>query len=258
MIRRVAARGVELAAPLVLLALWWSWSAGADSFYFPPLSDVLTTFGQTWVFERVGSDVVPSLSRLAIGLAIAVVIGVGGGFVLGLTRARQAAGPILEFLRAIPPVALIPAGIVGLGIGEKMKIFIIAFTCVWPILLNAIDGVSGVEPTLLDTARSYRIPPLDRLRFVILPAALPQIVAGLRTSLSLALVVMVVSEMVASTNGIGFFILRSQRTFAIPEMWSGVLLLGLLGCTVNYGFNLIERRVLRWHRAVRSSPLART
>ncbi len=148
MIRRVTALGVELAAPLALLALWWSWSAGVGSFYFP--------------------------------LAIAVAIGVGGGFVLGLTRARQAVGPIVETLRAIPPVALIPAGIVTLGVGDKMKIFIIAFACVWPTLLNAVDGVSGVETTLLDTARSYRIPPLDRLRFVILPAALPQIVAGLR------------------------------------------------------------------------------
>ena len=258
MTRRVPVLAVEISAPLVLLALYWWWSAAADSFYFPPLSDILTTVGQTWVFERVDDDVVPSLSRLLSGLAIAVVTGVGGGLVLGLTRVRQVVSPIAEFLRAIPPVALIPAGIVTLGVGEMMKISIIASACVWPILLNTIDGAAGVETTLLETARSYGIRPFDRLRFVIVPAALPRIFAGVRTSLSLALVLMVVSEMVASTNGIGFFILRAQRSFAIAEMWSGVVLLGLLGCALNYGFTIVERRVLRWHRGDRSSPLART
>jgi ABC-type nitrate/sulfonate/bicarbonate transport system permease component len=90
---------------------------------------------------------------------------------------------------------------------------------------------------------------------VMLPAASPQIFAGMRTSLSLALILMVISEMVASTNGIGYFVLQSQRTFAIPEMWSGILLLGILGYTLNGAFVLIERRVLRWHRGARASAL---
>jgi ABC-type nitrate/sulfonate/bicarbonate transport system permease component len=259
LIRRVAAGGVELAVPLALLAIWWLWSTGSESFYFPPLPDILNTFGETWVFERVGSDVAPSLARLGAGFAIAVVIGVGGGTLLGLSyTARRTVAPIVEFLRAIPPPLFIPAGIVVLGVGDRMRVFIIALACVWPILLNAIDGVAGVETTLVETARSYGIRPLDRLRSVILPAALPQIFAGMHTSLSLAIIMMVVSEMVASTNGIGFFILQSQRLFAIPEMWSGILLLGLLGYGLNYGFTLVERRVLRWHRGARAGALART
>jgi ABC-type nitrate/sulfonate/bicarbonate transport system permease component len=257
--RRTVAGGVELAVPLALLAIWWLWSTNSESFYFPPLPDILTTFGETWVFERVGSDVAPSLARLGAGFAIAVVTGIGCGMLLGLSRtARQAVGPVVEFLRAIPPPVLIPAGIVALGVGDAMKVFIIAAACVWPILLNAIDGVAGVETTLVETARSYGIRRLDRLRSVILPAALPQIFAGMRTSLSIAIIVMVVSEMVASTNGVGFFILQSQRSFAIPEMWSGILLLGLLGYALNCGFTLVERRVLRWHRGARASALART
>ena len=90
----------------------------------------------------------------------------------------------------------------------------------------------------------------------MLPAASPQIFAGMRTSLSLALILMVISEMVASTNGIGYFVLQSQRTFAIPEMWSGILLLGILGYVLNAGFVLIENRVLRWHRGARASALS--
>ena len=96
----------------------------------------------------------------------------------------------------------------------------------------------------------------DRLLRVTLPAAAPQIFAGMRTSLSLALILMVISEMVASTNGIGFFVLQSQRSFAIPEMWAGILLLGLLGYALNLIFMLVERRVLAWHRGARASALS--
>jgi ABC-type nitrate/sulfonate/bicarbonate transport system permease component len=127
--------------------------------------------------------------------------------------------------------------------------------CLWPVLLNTIDGVTGIDPTLRETARVYGVGGRDRLRRIVLPAASPQIFAGMRTSLSLALILMVISEMVASTNGIGFFVLQSQRSFAIPEMWSGILLLGLLGYALNLIFVVVERRVLAWHRGARASAL---
>ena len=142
-----------------------------------------------------------------------------------------------------------------IGVGNSMKVFIIAFVCIWPVLLNVIDGVTGVDPTLRETARAYRIARRDYVRHVMLPAASPQIFAGLRVSLSLALIMMVVSEMVASTNGIGYFVLQSQRTFAIPEMWSGILLLGILGYGLNALLTLLERRALGWHRGARASAL---
>lgn len=252
--RRWLGAGLEVLVPVALLALWAAWSASSDTFYFPPLTDILTTFKDTWVFERVGSDVVPSLVRLFAGYAIAVVAAVAIGVPLGLSHAaRRGASPIVEFLRAIPPPALIPFAIVVIGVGDSMKIFIIAFVCVWPVLLNTIDGITGIDPTLNDTARSYGVRGPDRLRRIVLPAASPQIFAGMRTSLSLALILMVISEMVASTNGIGFFVLQSQRSFAIPEMWSGIILLGLLGYLFNAIFLLVERSVLAWHRGARAS-----
>jgi ABC-type nitrate/sulfonate/bicarbonate transport system permease component len=254
---RALAIGLEVTVPLVLLVLWGVLSAGSKTFYFPPLTDILTTFKDTWLFKRVGSDVVPSLERMFGGFAIAVVLGVVGGLMLGLSaRARRAAAPIVEFLRAIPPPALLPFAILVVGVGASMKVFIIAFVCVWPILLNTIDGVTSVDPTLRDTTRVYGIPDRDRIWRVMLPAASPQIFAGLRTAVSLALILMVISEMVASTNGIGYFVLQSQRTFAIPEMWSGILLLGILGYVLNGGFVLLERRLLRWHRGARASALS--
>jgi ABC-type nitrate/sulfonate/bicarbonate transport system permease component len=250
--RRVAPV-LEVLVPLLLLGLWAIWSAGTDTFYYPPLTEILEKFSETWLFERVGSDVVPSLLRLTAGYFLAVFLAVLVGIPLGLNdTAHRAAAPIVEFLRAIPPPALLPLAIVVIGVGNSMKVLLIAFVCLWPVLLNTIDGIRGIDPTLNETVRIYGVRGLTRLRLVTLPAAAPQIFAGMRTSLSLALIMMVISEMVASTNGIGFFVLQSQRSFAIPEMWSGILLLGILGYVLNLIFILVERRVLAWHREAHS------
>jgi ABC-type nitrate/sulfonate/bicarbonate transport system permease component len=249
---RALGLGLEVGVTLVAVAFLALWVGRQDSYYYPPLGDVLVTFGNTWLVERVGSDVVPSVVRLAIGLALGVVAGVSLGLLLGRTpRLRRAATPIVEWSRAIPPPALLPAAIVALGVGDTMKVLLIAYVCLWPVLLNAIDGAAGLDPTLRDTVRSYRIGRRDRLLRVVLPAAAPQIFAGVRLAVSISLIVMVISEMVASTNGIGHVILYAQRSFAIAEMWSGILLLGILGCAVNALVAGLERRVLRWHRAAR-------
>jgi len=250
---RMTGLGLEVTVPVLLLVAWAVLSHDSESFYFPPLTDIVRAFGDTWLFDRVGSDVVPSLSRLFAGYLIAVVAAVGIGVALGLSdTARRMADPVVQFLRAVPPPVLIPAGILVLGVGSTMKVALIAFVCFWPILLNTVDGVAGVDPTLQETARSYRIPRGEYLRRVVLPSASPQIFAGARVSLSIAVIMMVVSEMVASTEGIGYFVLQSQRTYAITEMWSGIALLALLGYALNGLFLLVERRALRWHRGARA------
>src|SRR5205823_14275183 len=184
----------------------------------------------------------------------AVAGGIVVGTVLGLSQvARRAADPIVQFLRSVPPPALLPFGILVFGIGDFMKVLMIALVCLWPVLLNTIDGVGGVDPTLLDTTRMCRIPLAARIRHVLLPAASPQIFAGARTGLSLSIIMMVISEMVASTNGIGYSVLEAQQTFRIADMWSGILMLGVLGYLLNTLFVLLERRVLRWHREAMAS-----
>jgi ABC-type nitrate/sulfonate/bicarbonate transport system permease component len=137
--RRWLLLGVEIAVPVLVFALIWVWSAGSDVYYYPPLQDVLSTFRDTWLFERVGGDVLPSLLRLFIGYVIAVAVGVAVGVALGLSPVlRRVAAPIVEFLRAIPAPALLPFALLVLGVGNSSKIFVIAFVCLWPILLNAI------------------------------------------------------------------------------------------------------------------------
>jgi ABC-type nitrate/sulfonate/bicarbonate transport system permease component len=129
----------------------------------------------------------------------------------------------------------------------------IAFFCMFPVLLNTIDGVRSIDQTLIDTARSYRIPWPEQIRRLILPAALPQIVAGMRNSLALAVIMMVLSEYFAATNGVGYVLLISKNTFQLGPMWAAILLIGLLGYLLNALFLLAERRALGWHRGWRAA-----
>ena len=252
--RRLTGLVLELWLPILLVVGWWVVSAGSTSVYFPSLGDILTTFADTWLFDRFTSDVVPSMVRFGVGLGIALVIGVVLGTVLGLVPVlRRAFDPMLDFFRALPKPALLPLAIVVFGVGDEMKIFIIAFGTVWPILLNTTDGVRGVDSMLHEMSRVYGLGRVQHLVQVVLPAASPQMFVGIRLSLSIGLVLMVVSEMVASTNGLGYFVLLSQQTFAIREMWAGILLLGIIGYVVNVAFVALERRVLAWHTGRRAA-----
>jgi ABC-type nitrate/sulfonate/bicarbonate transport system permease component len=163
----------------------------------------------------------------------------------------------VEIWRAMPPPALLPISIVLLhSIGNVQKVAFIAFFCVFPVLLNTIEGVRGIEPTLVETARSYGVPTLERVRRIVLPAALPQIVAGMRTSLSLAVITMVLSEYFSSTSGVGYVLLISKNTFQLAPMWAAIVLIGVLGYLLNLLFLLFERRILAWHRGWRAATPA--
>lgn len=246
--RRALLLAIEVAVPAAVLAVLFAWSDSAGSFYFPPATEVAESFSETWLSSGFSEDVVPSLIRLLAGYAVGVLGGIACGVLIAEQRAlRLATAPIVEFLRALPASALIPTFILALGVGETSKIAMIAFGCFWPVLLSTVDGISAGDETYRTTARAYRIDPMRRLWHVTLPAAAPQIAAGMRTSVSLALILMVVSEMVASTGGIGHFVLQAQSQFDMPAMWAGIVLIGLLGYLLNALFTLAEHRVLRWH-----------
>ncbi|GIE75441.1 nitrate ABC transporter permease [Actinoplanes philippinensis] len=246
-----------VALPLVLFVGWYVLSAGSENFYAPPLSEILTAFGDTWQTERLKADVAPSLVRLFAGYLLAALIGVGVGVAIGLNRRlRATVEPVLEFFRAIPPPVLVPVIMLFAGIGNGMKVTVIVFGCIWPILLNTVEGVRAVDSVVLDTARSYGVNGPARLTHVVLPSASPQIAAGLRQALSIAIILMVISEMFAASNGLGFTIVQFQRSFAIPEMWSGIILLGLLGFVLSVLFRLAERRLLRWYEGLRAAQRA--
>lgn len=245
---RASRFAIEVGATALIIAIAWIYSAQNQSYAIVPIPDMLTAFHETWLFERFQSDFLPSLRRLALGYGLSVIGGVTLGMLLGLSPVlRAATHPIVSFIRSIPAVALLPLAIVLFGIGDSQKVLILVFICCWPIVLNTTDGVAELDSTLLATARAFGIRGIDRLRHVIVPAVMPRIFTGMRASLSLAVLLLVVSEMVASTNGIGFFVWQAQQSFAIADMWAGILLLGLLGYALNAGFDRVERRVLHWH-----------
>jgi ABC-type nitrate/sulfonate/bicarbonate transport system permease component len=248
----------EIAVPVALLAAWQLWTVQADSQYFPRLSTILVEFREIWLFDQFTEHVVPSLVRVGLGFAIAVVAGIALGIPLGLSRwGRLWAMPHIEFWRNLPPPALLPISIILLhSIGNVQKVAFIAFFCLFPILLNTIDGVRGIDPTLLDTARSYGIRGFSSIRRIVLPATMPQIAAGMRNSLSLAVIIMVLAEYFSSTNGVGYVLLVSKNTFQLAPMWAAILLIGLLGYLLNLLFVLAERRLLAWHRGWRAATSA--
>lgn len=243
------ARAVLLRAwlPVLLIAAWWFASAGSTSLYFPPLATILEVFVRDWLGPHFTADLLPSLGKFLAGFTMSAVLGIGIGMLLGMNRyTRAAAEPIVLFFRSLPGPVLVPIGIMLIGIGAGMNIFIMVLGAVWPTLMNTIDGVRSLDPVQQDMTRSYRLTLGQRIRYVVLPNAGPQIFAGLRTTLQLSIILIVVSEMVASVNGIGFYVLYSQQTFAVAETWAGTLLLGLLGYLASLLFLAVERRVLAW------------
>jgi ABC-type nitrate/sulfonate/bicarbonate transport system permease component len=244
--------GFALGLPAVLFALWWMSSAGSDDFYFPPLSQIVDRLVEQWFGPRLAADVLPSVLRLAAGYLIATAVGITVGVLVGTyARLRNLLEPVMEFFRAIPPPVVVPILMLVFGIENTMKIVVIAFGCVWPILLNTAEGVRAVDEVLSDSARAYRIIGAARLRHLTLPAASPQIFAGLRQGLSVAIILMVISELFAASDGLGFAIVQAQRRFAIPEMWAGMLMLGLLGFLLSLLFRVVENRWLAWYHGLR-------
>jgi ABC-type nitrate/sulfonate/bicarbonate transport system permease component len=252
--RRIA---VALALPVTLIAAWWITSAGSENFYFPPLQTIVQTFGKLWFSPHALSDVVPSLWRFSVGYLAAAFLGIAIGVPVGASRnLRNVLEPVLEFLRAIPPPVLVPVLILFAGIGNEMKALVIVFGCIWPVLLNTVAGVRGLDEVLAETVRSYRIGRFARLWHFTLPGASPLIFTGLRQALPIGIILMVVSEMFAASDGIGFALVQYQRTFALPEMWSGIILLGIIGIVLSLIFRAIENRLLGWYHGLRQSQRA--
>ena len=243
---------LQLVLPAALIALWWWTSESSTSIYYPPLSRVLDSLQEDWIFEQVDTDLVPSLGRFTAGYAIAAAAGIVAGTLIGLApRVRQASQPVTEFVRSIPPPLLLPFALAVWGLGNASKIAVIALGSVWPVLLNTIDGVRGVDRETLDMARGFGLGGRMRITHVILPAASPKIAVGMRTALSVALILMVISEMVGSTNGLGFQVLSAQRSFDVPGTYAGVIVIGIVGLVVNLGFLVAEGWIMRWHRGAR-------
>jgi ABC-type nitrate/sulfonate/bicarbonate transport system permease component len=241
------------------VALWQAVTAAADDPFFPTPGTIAARMYDLWfsgparqLFLTDGAvgNILPSLARLGAGFAIGVAAGVALGVAVGRSRwAYDVLDPVLQFFRAIPPPTLVPVFVVLFSLGPQMQVASIVFSVLWPVLLNAADGARAVEPVQLETAAVYRLTAAERLRLVILPSALPKIFAGLRLSLSLALILMVFSELQPGVaDGIGFQLVEATTRFDYETVWAAIVLLGVLGYLLNTGLLVVERRVLSWQR----------
>jgi len=188
------------------------------------------------------------MKRAAVGYFLAAAVFVPLGILMGLFAAcHRALEVVVEMLRPIPPPVVIPVALLLFGLEDAMKIFVICFSCAWPILLNTVDGVKNIDRMLLHTAQTFGLSQLRTIWHVVLPASAPQIMTGLRISLPITLILVVISEMVGSSDGIGYFVLDSQRRFKVAQMYAGMLALAILGYALNLLFNLAHRTLLAWH-----------
>ena len=241
---------------LLVVAGWEVAARRTHDVFFPPPSAIVSRMHELWfsgphvLTPGATENLLPSLGRMAAGLAIVALAGVGLGLALGRSERTMAyLDPLLQFARAIPPPTLVPVFIVLMHLGSPMQIVSIAAGAVWPILLNTADGARSVDPVQIATARVFQVCAADRLGKIILPSALPKIFAGLRLSLSLALILMVFSELLPGTaNGIGFQLTDAQSRSDLPTVWSAIVLLGVLGYLLNTLLLVVQRRALRRHR----------
>jgi ABC-type nitrate/sulfonate/bicarbonate transport system permease component len=238
---------------LLFLALLWeivSRNKLISPLYFPPISKDLVAFYHLMLDGTLPLEVIRSLARIFGGFFLAVAVMVPLGIVMGLFKPiYNLFEPLTELIRPLPPPAVIPVVMLFLGIGEAMKIIVIAFACSFPILINTMDGVRSVEPTLVDTAKTFGRNRYEVILQVILPASLHQIFTGWRVALPIALIVDIIAEMVGALNGIGRFILLMQRRFDIPEMYAGIFLVAIVGYALNALLRYLNKTLIGWHRA---------
>lgn len=231
------------------LAIWDAWPRSEwAAFYLPGVADIGHAAWEVWPSTDFLHAVGASLTRLAAGYTLGSLAGVAVGLAMGSSRGvRSTLGPTTEFLRAIPIIAVLPIVIVLLGDGDAMRIALIAFGVFFPVLVATVGGVRAVPSEIRDTAALFRLGEVERGVRVYLPAALPTIFAGLRTALSIGLALVVISEFTGQGDGLGVAIWNWQSVSAVPEMYAGILFLGLLGFVLNTLVLVLERRVLAWH-----------
>jgi ABC-type nitrate/sulfonate/bicarbonate transport system permease component len=213
----------------------------------PAPSAALAAFVDGMLSGTLSGELGTTLQSYVQGFAIAVAVGVPLGVAIGSSRAiEDATAVVIEFLRPIPAVALIPLAILVLGLGTPMLRFVIAYAAVWPILVHTIYGVRGVDRMLYDVAATAGVKGASRIVRVTVPSALPSIATGIRVSASIALVVCVTAEFFVGTSGIGAYMQAQQVAYQLPELYAAAALTGLFGIAIDMTLKTGERRALFW------------
>jgi ABC-type nitrate/sulfonate/bicarbonate transport system permease component len=235
---------------IVLLLAFWEFSAlyMVHTPTWPPVTRVFEAWWENIADGTLIGHLLATLWRQMLGYGLAVVLGVVLGLAMGYYKPLyNLFEPLVEVLRPIPGPAYLPILVLFVGIGHEMKVVLILLASFFPILLNTFSGVRAIDPVQFDTARTLGLTTFQTFRELVLPAASPQILTGMRISLAISLILAILGEMIVSNDGLGYFTLLAQRTFKVPDMYAGIFMLALLGYVLNRIFLLAEARVIRWH-----------
>lgn len=238
------------AATLLLLAVLVEAAVRAgfvNAALVPPPSTVLRHTAAILAGGQFAAPLGHTLYLLALAYAVGCLLAVALGLAMGrFAFVHGLFEPLVEVLRPLPKPALLPPLILFLGLGDAMKLAVIGLGVFFPVLINTIQGVRGTDPVMVDVARTFQHGTAGTLWKVVLPAAMPMILAGMRVALGIGLVLVVVAEMMAGTGGIGYLIVDMQRSFRIPDMYAWSLILAVLGFALNEAFVRVERRLIHW------------
>ena len=255
--QRAAAWGPPVVAVLCALALWELVvrTGLLSQTSFPPMTETVAELGRQLGTGDFWSAVANTLQGWALGLGLAILLGVPAGILVGSSRlAYRALRVPIEFLRPIPSVALIPLAVLVYGTGLESKVFLAVFASFWPLFVQTLYGVQDVDPVVTDTARSFGLGRFERIWRIRLPAAVPYIATGVRISSAVALILSVTAELVIGSAGLGRSISVAQSGGAIDVMYALIIATGILGWLLNILATRGERRVLHWHPSQRGLP----
>lgn len=250
--KRLLAKTIRLSAGVIVLVLLWQFAPQVglvDSVFLPPFSDVLRAgwalIGNGQLADHLGA----SLARAGVGFAIAVTVGVPLGLAMAwFPRVADYTSPVLELFRNTAALALLPVFVLILGIGETSKVSLVVYAGVFPVVLGTIAGVRSTDPLLVKAARAMGIGHVALFAKVVLPGAVPSVFTGIRQAASASILVLIAAEMVGARAGLGYLITAAQASFAIPDMYVGILAIAVLGVLVNIVLVTLERRASRWRK----------
>jgi ABC-type nitrate/sulfonate/bicarbonate transport system permease component len=238
------------AASCLLFLLAWQLVSGyalVNPVLLPPPTKVLPYL---WGLLANGRLVPPLLQTFSfvigaycLGCSLAIIVGIAMGFNQRVFRLLE---PTLELVRPLPMVALIPPLFIFIGLGSATKIVVVALASFFPVLINTIQGVRGIDPVALGTARTFGCSRWATIRKIVFWAALPMILTGMRVALGYALIVGILAEMLIDSSGVGFLILDMQRSFATTAMMAWIIVLAVVGICLNAVFQLLERTLVPW------------
>lgn len=254
-VRRLA---YAAAVPVAVLCMWQmaAWLVLFPPYLLPsPDTVLLHTLPKEIGEGRIFLHAAESIKRVALGVVLATVTAVPIGIVIGYWRnTRDWTSTVINAGRVLPPASLIPLAVIWFGIGDAPALFLIWFTCIWPILLNTAAGVEGVDKILRDGALTMGARPGQIVTTVLLPGAIPHIAAGVRLAFGLGWSVVVTSELLAVRNGLGFYVWNARLLFSMDQVFVGILIIGLIGVLLDRGLQRAQTRLFPWERS-RGGPV---